>query len=128
METAAKAAALGIIPALMALLLRKSNAELALCLTLAACCAISISALALFSDILSLLRRSAELSGLSDAVLSPVLKCVGIGVIAKLAGDLCRDSGSAALASSVELACALAALAAALPLLSSLLGLVEKLL
>ena len=67
MELAAKAAAVGVCAALMALLLKKSNAELALCLGLAAGAAILAATLSLAEDILGAAERARELSGLSPA-------------------------------------------------------------
>ena len=63
MELAAKAAALGVCAALMALLLKKSNAELALCLGLGAAAAILLAALGLAEDILDAAERARELPG-----------------------------------------------------------------
>ena len=104
MELAAKAAALGVCAALMALLLKKSNAELALCLGLGAAAAILLAALGLAEDILDAAERARELSGLSPALFSPVVKCVGIGLICGLGSEACKDAGSGQLASAVELA------------------------
>ena len=126
MELAAKAAALGVCAALMALLLKKSNAELALCLGLGAAAAILLAALGLAEDILdAAAARARELSGLSPALFSPVVKCVGIGLICGLGSEACKDAGSGQLASAVELAGAAAALVCALPLISALLDTVE---
>mgnify|MGYP003227178664 CR=1 FL=1 len=118
MELAAKAAALGVCAALMALLLKKSNAELALCLGLGAAAAILLAALGLAEDILDAAERAREL-------FSPVVKCVGIGLICGLGSEACKDAGSGQLASAVELAGAAAALVCALPLISALLDTVE---
>lgn len=125
MEIAGKAAAAAVAAALCALLLRKSNPELAAVLTLGACAAVLIFALGGVPDLLDAAREARELSGMSAAALSPVLKCVGIGIVARLGADTCRDAGSASCASAVELAGALAALLAALPLLRTLLSMLE---
>ena len=69
-----------------------------------------------------------EMSGLSGALLAPVMKCAAIGVVCRLAADECRDAGSGALGSAVELAGAIAALWTALPLLTALLDTVESIL
>ncbi len=127
MELAAKAVAAGVCAALMALLLKKSNAELAVCLGLAAAAVILASVLGLASDISDAAERARELTGLSPALFSPVVKCVGIGVVCSIGSEACRDAGSGQLASAVELAGAAAALVCALPLISTLLDTVEGL-
>ena len=125
MELAAKAAAVGVCAALMALLLKKSNAELALGLGLSAGAAILAATLSLAEDILGAAERARELSGLSPARFTPVVKCVGIGIGCALGSEACKDAGSGQLASAVELAGAAAALVCALPLVSALLDTVE---
>ena len=92
MELAAKAAAVGVCAALMALLLKKSNAELALCLGLAAGAAILAATLSLAEDILGAAERARELSGLSPALFTPVVKCVGIGIVCALGSEACKLS------------------------------------
>ena len=58
---------------------------------------------------------------------SPVMKCVGIGLITNLAGQVCRDAQQGTAASAVELCGVFCALYAALPLVESLLTVVERL-
>lgn len=127
MELAAKAVAAGICAALMALLLKKSNTELSVCLGLAAAAAILMAVLGLADELAAAAARARELSGLSPALFTPVVKCVGIGIVCALGSEACRDAGSSQLASAVELAGAAAALVCALPLISALLDTVEGL-
>ena len=128
MDVAAKAAALGAAAALMALLIKKSNAEIALCLALAGGAAVIGLTLGMLSSVADAARRAREFSGLSAALYSPMIKCVGAGVISTLAAETCRDAGFAQLAAAVELAGAAAALFCALPLVSALLDTLEALL
>lgn len=111
-----------------ALLLRRSNPELALPLAAAVCA----FALALTAELLRPLRELLEeletLSGLSSAYFLPVLKCVAIGIAARLGADLCRDGGQGAMAGAVELGGTAAALFVALPLLRSFFTLLRELL
>ena len=127
MELAAKAVAAGVCAALMVLLLKKTNAELGICLGLAAAVVILLSVLGLADGIAQAALRAQELSGLSPALFSPIVKCVGIGIICALGAGACRDAGNSQLASAVELAGAAAALVCALPLMSALLDTVEGL-
>lgn len=128
MDVAVKVAAMGLCSALMALLLRKSNPELALCLGLAGGAVVLLCAFELMSELTDTLRAARELTGLPEKVFSPLLKCVAVGIICSLAGEACRDAGSSQLASAVDLAGAVAALFCALPLVTSLLETVEGLL
>ena len=57
----------------------------------------------------------------------PLYKTVGIALVVKLGGSLCRDAGETALSSVVETAGAVCALLAALPLLQAVLSLLLEL-
>ena len=81
MDAAVKISALGLVAALLALFLRKSNPELALCLALAGGAAVLAPALELLSAVADTARRARELSGLSPAIYSPLFKCAAVGII-----------------------------------------------
>ena len=125
MDLTFKVVAAGVCAALLALVVRRHNAELALCLTLAGCAAVLAAALGLAGGLRDALERAREMSGLSGALFSPVVKCAAIGVVCRIGSDECRDAGSSALGSALEFAGALAALWTALPLLSALLDTIE---
>ncbi len=73
------------------------------------------------------LRDLARNSALDAVVIAPVLKCVGIGVVTEVAKELCKDAGEGTLASFTELCGSLCAMYATLPLLRSLLAVIEEL-
>lgn len=127
MDLLIKAAVLGAVGALAALLIKRSNPELSLALTLAVSLLILGLAMELFSGVREVIDLAAKAAGLSEAILMPVLKCVGIGVITKLATELCKDAGQGAVASSVELVGAAGALYIALPLIKTLLQMIGEL-
>lgn len=58
----------------------------------------------------------------------PVAKAVGIAAVVRIAGAVCRDAGQSALAASLELAGAAAAVVVCLPLFERVLGLIGNLL
>lgn len=121
-----KAAVTGIAGAIIALLLKRSAPELGLALSLAVsllCAVLSMELVSGLGDILELVR---EQTGLSPAVTGPVLKCVGVGIVTRIAADICKDAGQSAAASAVELCGAACALVTALPLIRSLLEAVRE--
>ena len=83
--------------------------------------------LMMLRPLMELLTRAAEMGGVSPAVLLPVIKSVGIGICSRVAADLCKDSGQGAMAQCVELAGTVCALYTALPLMESLLDMLETL-
>ena len=116
---------MGVVAAIVGLLIRKNNPEITVLLSLAASTAILTVALSLIGDVMEVAFLAREMSGLSPAVIRPVIKCVGIGIIAKIGA--CRDAGSAGTASAVEFAGVVAALFTALPLMRTLLKMMEAL-
>ena len=128
MEVVIKIAAAALLATAVILLLRRSNPELSVPLG-AAVCAFGIFAVTgALQPVKELLDEVERLSGLSAAYFLPVLKCVGIGIAAKTASDLCRDGGQSAMAGAVELGGTAAALFVSLPLLRSFLDLLQDLL
>ena len=122
-----KAAVTGIGGAVLAMLLKKTAPELSLALGMAVCLAAAGLAMELVAGLTDTLALVREKTGLSSAVTGPVLKCVGAAVISRLSSDLCRDAGQTAVASAVELCGAVCALAAAMPLIRTLLEMIGEL-
>lgn len=128
MEILAKIIVSAFLATAVCLLLRRSNPELALPLSAAVIAFIVIALASLLRPVLDMLEQTRQLSGLSEIYFLPVMKCVLIGICAKLAADLCRDGGQSSIAGAVELGGTVAALYVSMPLVSSFLKLVEKLL
>lgn len=122
-----KAAAAGLAGSVVGLLLRRSAPELGFAVT----AAVTLLAAALGAEVLSGLTELYTLleteTGLSPALVTPVLKCVGIGIVTRLSAELCRDAGQGAAASAVELCGTACAMVTALPLIRSLLSLITEL-
>lgn len=128
MELLMRAAVLAVAGALMGMLLKRELPELSLALTLAVCAAAALLAMELFSGLGDVLAQVKELAGLSPAVLEPVMKCVAVAVVTRLAADLCRDAGQSAAAGAVELCGSACAVTAALPLIRSFLQMINGML
>lgn len=127
MEQALQAAALCVVGALLALVLKKGTPELALLLTLGAAVAVLLSLAGAVEELMSFLEELAERSGVGGELFVPLYKTVGIALVVKVGGSLCRDAGESALGSVVETAGAVCALLAALPLLRAVLSLLLEL-
>lgn len=94
MELFGKTAALCIVCAVLALLIRKKSPEFAFC-AVTACCAVCLLAAAeLIAPVLSFLGTLQKLAGLDDAVMAPLLKTVGIGLLTQAACAFCQDAGA----------------------------------
>lgn len=121
MELLIKAAAIGVVSALVGLAIKKSNPEISLLLAMAASAAVLTLALTMLSELRETLRMVMDFTSLQQTLVLPVLKCVAVGIVARLSADLCKDAGQSGLASAVELCGAAAALCISLPLVNTLL-------
>ncbi len=128
MEIALRAAAAGVTGSILALLLRRHTPELSLLLALASGILAAWLCIGVCEEIIATLRSLALASGVSSVLLSPVIKCVGIGLVTQIAVQLCRDAQQSAAAAFVELCGTLCALYVSLPLIRSLFSVIGGLL
>lgn len=126
MELVIQAAGVCIVGALLGLTLRRGSPEMTLLLAAAVTVGVLLSLVEPLGEILDFLNRLAERSGVSQAMLRPLYKTVGIAMVVKVGGGLCRDAGESALALVLELAGTVCALLTALPLLRAVLALLEE--
>ena len=126
MEFLIKGSVIGVIASVLGLLLKKNTPEFALLLTISAAAAIIGFSLSVLGNIKDFVYEIAEKGAVNSALLTPLVKCVGISVCAKLASDICKDAGFSASASAVELVASAAALYAALPLMRAVLKMTES--
>ena len=123
-----RVAALAVAAALCAVVVRKNVREIGVVVALAAGAVILTLSLDAIGSVRALMDRLGELAGLSPAVLAPVIKTVGIAIVARVASEVCRDAGEGDIASFVEIAGAALALLTALPLLEAVLDTITGLL
>lgn len=116
-----------MVSAILALVLKKGTPEAALLLTLGAAVVVLLPLAESMEELLAFLRELTERSGLSQALFVPLYKTIGIALVVKVGGNLCRDAGESALSSVVETAGTVCALLAALPLLRAVLALLLEL-
>ena len=128
METATQVAVLAAVGAVCAATIKKQTPDMALALTICAVTLILTVAMTTFRPIRELMDTLAERAGLSAAVLSPVIKTVGVAILTRVSAELCRDAGEGGLASAVEIAGGACALLVCLPLFEAVLGLILDLL
>ena len=121
MELILKAAALALTAALIGIVLRRTNPEMTLVLSICTVVLIIGAALGFAKSFTELAQTVQRIFGVSETLIKPVIKCVAVAIITKLTSDLCKDSSQAAAASAVELAGTVCALCIIMPLLMSML-------
>ncbi|MEG1593526.1 MAG: SpoIIIAC/SpoIIIAD family protein [Oscillibacter sp.] len=128
MELVLQVTGICVVGALLAVVVKKGSPELALLLTLGAAVAVLLFLADAMEELVAFLQELGERSGISSDLFVPLYKTVGIALVVKVGGDLCRDAGESALASVVETAGAVCALLVAVPLMRAVLSLLMELL
>lgn len=116
METVLRVTALCLTGALLAVLLHRSGGELALLLSLAVCGVAAMVLMEPLEELRDFWEDAAAWGELPVELFTPLIKTVGIALLSRTGSDLCRDAGEGAIASVLETAGAVAAIAVSLPL------------
>lgn len=127
MEQVIQITALCIVGALLTLVVKRGSPELAMLLVLGCVVLVLLFLVGTIEELLRFLEELGERSGVSQELFAPLYKTVGIALIVKLGGEVCRDAGESALAVAVETAGAVCALLIALPLLRAVLSMLLEL-
>lgn len=81
--------------------------------------------LAEFSSVMALVEEMTEKTGFS-LYFEVILKAMGLGMLAEVTADICRDNGATAIASKVEFGGKMAILSLSLPILRKLIDLIAE--
>ncbi len=119
------ACGLVLLALVLTTVLKKDAPAIAILLSLVAGVLILLRAFEMADGVLSNLTGLLEQGGIAQELYLPVLKCVGVAVVVRVMGALCRDNGQGALAAKIEIAGAVLALALCLPLVEQVLALVS---
>ena len=128
MELYLQSIALALIAVILSLVLRSQNKALSLLLTLGICCLICISVVQFLNPVIELVRFLQDLSGISNQMLSILLKVAGISFLAELTGMICSDAGESALSKTVLFLSNAVVLWISLPLFEQLIALLQEVL
>ena len=108
--------ALCLTGALLAVLLHRSGGEMALLLSLSVCGVAAMVLMEPLEELRDFWEDAAAWGELPVELFTPLIKTVGIALLSRTGSDLCRDAGEGAIASVLETAGAVAAIAVSLPL------------
>ena len=124
MEVIVKCAGLALLAAVVCLLIKRSNPEMAFSVSSAAIAVLLLGTLGLAASLGDMVRSARNILGVSSTLIQPVIKCVGIAAVTRIASELCRDASQSAIAAAVEIAGTLCAAAVAMPLLLSMIEMI----
>ena len=128
MDFVTRAVILGVVGSVFALVINKGSPEVSMVLALAVTLLVVGLGVQVIRSILDFAGVLQTAAGLSPALLTPLLQTVGIGILTRLASDICRDAGQGAIASALELTGTVAALYIALPLMQAVFQMIGGLL
>ena len=127
MEVIIKVTAVCLVGAVLAILLKKSNPELALLLALAACVTVLHLMAKGLEDVHAFLEEMAAWGGLSADLFTPLWKTVGIALLTRIGTELCKDADENAMATLVEMSGAFGAVLVAIPLFEAVWDMLQSL-
>jgi len=116
METMFKVAAVAVTAVMMSAVLRRGAAEFALLVLLVTGLWMLTMILGAMEAVVDMLTRLTRLAHLDGRVVEPVLKTVGLSILTRITGEVCRSAGEGGVAAFVEVTGTILALAQALPL------------
>ena len=118
----------GILVAVVLILAVEKQRDLALMLSMATCVMVGLAALSLLEPVLDFLYRMTEFIDIQQDLIGVLTKATGVGLVCELVQLICRDSGNAALAQMTQLLGTGMIMLLSLPVLESLLDLVQQIL
>lgn len=128
MDVFFRCTAAALVTVVLTMTIRPHSQQIALVLAMVACCMIAWSAVKLLSPVVRFLQQVKLSAQLDDTFVSMLLKIVGIGLLGEICASVCTDSGNSAIARCMQLLAVSVILYLSLPLFSSLLELIERIL
>lgn len=117
---------IALVTAITVIILKTVKPELAFAAMLTGVILLLFAALDMLEDTFSVFNELANLTGIDNSLVKILLKIVGVGYLTEFSSDLLTDFGSASLASKVELCGKIAIFALSIPILRSLLTLLNQ--
>ncbi len=121
MDIFLKTAALVLVAVILTLFLGKWEKNIALLISIAACCVTAVGVFSYFDPVISLLRELESIGNLQNGMIGILIKAVGITLIAEIATMICTDAGNGSLGKMVQILGSGAVLYLSIPILRSVL-------
>ncbi len=117
-----------LLTVVMILALGKQSSHTAVLLSILVCCMAGMVAVGFLKPVIEFMQKLRDIAGLDKTMLQTLLKVVGIALVSELAALICSDAGSGALGKAVQYLASAVILWLSIPMLSTLLELVENIL
>lgn len=123
-----QAAAAVLLAVVLGLMLNKQGKDMGTVLSIAVCCMVAMIAISYLQPVVEFLQKLETLGGLDESMVGILLKAVGIGFVAEIAGLVCSDAGNSSLGKSIQILGSAVILWLSIPLFNSLIELVQEIL
>lgn len=117
---------LGIIATIIIAILKVQRPEIAVQVSIITGIVVFLLIAGKLSAVIGLLSRYAGKVNIDVIYLTTLLKIIGIAYIAEFGAEICRDAGESSIASKIELAGKVIIVVLAVPIITSLLDLIIK--
>ena len=119
---------IALIALIKIILLKQYRPEFAIYISLLTGVLILLLVMDQLSEIISLLQSLATKASINSTFLGLLIKITGIAFLAEFAVSVCKDAGEGAIASKIEIGSKIIIIAMSIPIISSLLEIILKIL
>lgn len=123
-----KCAAVAVLGALLSLVVRQRSGEFAALVTMGAVLALIFFGMEFLKPVLQFADTLKQTAGLQEGAVGPVMKTLAIGFVTETGKNICEDAGEKTVAGALQMAGGIGAFYVLLPLLGSVLELLEQML
>ncbi len=128
MDEVIKIIGIGFISLIIIIIIKQYKPEFAIYVSIVSGIIIIYMIFYKLEGIINLLKMISNKSGINNNFLDLLLKITGIAFLAEFAINLCKDSGEGAIASKIEMGTKVVIVSMSIPIISSLLEIITKLL
>ncbi|MBP3832075.1 MAG: stage III sporulation protein AD [Clostridia bacterium] len=128
MEDIIKIIAVGLIAVIIVIIIKQYKPEFAIYVSIITGAIILYMIFGKLQGIINLLQNISSKAGVNSQFLSLLLKITGIAFLAEFAINICKDAGEGAIASKIEIGSKVIIVSMSIPIISSLLDVILKLL
>lgn len=119
---------IALIALIIIILLKQYRPEFAVYISLLTGVLILVLVMDQLAGVISLLQSLANKTSVNMTFLSILIKITGIAFLSEFAVSICRDSGEGAIASKIEIGSKIVIISMSIPIISSLLEIILKIL
>jgi len=127
MDEVIKIIGIGLMSLIIIIIIKQYKPEFAIYISIIAGVLIFYLIMDKLEGIINLLKTISSRSGINNQFLELLLKITGIAFLAEFAINLCKDSGEGAIASKIEIGSKIVIVSMSIPIISSLLEVILKL-